>query len=351
MSTVVEMPKANAADTRRLYTYAELVAELPESNQPCELWDGELIMSPTPSFNHQKVVFRFQRALYDWVAARKLGEVVGDRSTWSRLRIGDGARRDLHRAGAAGDHRARRRRDRPTWWRRSFRRGGRNRDRIEKRDLYEQHGVKEYWIVDPEAETVDVLELVQGQYELAMRRGPSETRHFATVSDRFRGFGWMTCFTDSLHRSHGVTEDRTAAVSQTSRSNAHPVERNRVDPEHTRYRSAASSNRAFQSGRVGMRCCASVTFAEWRIRKNVPLKRFPQRMSGTRGLVASTCHGVVRTGRDEDGSGVPPSPISCLPSPPRDEGARARTPSPKLQTTNYKLRPSAPPGGKRSTSA
>ena len=38
MSTVVELPKANAADTRRLYTYAELVAELPESNQPGELW-------------------------------------------------------------------------------------------------------------------------------------------------------------------------------------------------------------------------------------------------------------------------------------------------------------------------
>jgi hypothetical protein len=125
MSTTVELPEAHPFDTRRLYTYAELVAELPESNQPCELWDGELMMSPTPSFNHQKIVFRFQRALHDWVA-----EVISP--------------------------------------------GGRNRDRIEKRDLYEQHGVKEYWIVDPEAETVDVLALVQGQYELAMRRSPGE---------------------------------------------------------------------------------------------------------------------------------------------------------------------------------
>ena len=174
MSTVVEMPKANAADTRRLYTYAELVAELPESNQPCELWDGELIMSPTPSFNHQKVVFRFQRALYDWVAARKLGEVVGapidmvlsphramqpDVIFVARERLAIIQRVVMGPADLVAE---------------VISPGGRNRDRIEKRDLYEQHGVKEYWIVDPEAETVDVLELVQGQYELAMRRGPGE---------------------------------------------------------------------------------------------------------------------------------------------------------------------------------
>src|SRR5256885_4114769 len=33
----------------RRYTYEELVAEMPETSQPCELWDGELIISQTPS--------------------------------------------------------------------------------------------------------------------------------------------------------------------------------------------------------------------------------------------------------------------------------------------------------------
>ncbi len=72
--------------------------------------------------------------------------------------------------------------------------GGRNRDRIEKRDLYEQYGVKEYWIIDPESKTVDVLALVSGRFELAMRCGPGQKAE----SRLLPGFG---VFVDELFKA------------------------------------------------------------------------------------------------------------------------------------------------------
>ena len=52
--------------------------------------------------------------------------------------------------------------------------GHHQRDRIEKRDLYEQYGVKEYWLIDPEAQTVEVLHLVTGRYQLSCRCTPGQ---------------------------------------------------------------------------------------------------------------------------------------------------------------------------------
>lgn len=166
----LDQPGATAlAPQKRLYTYDELVAEFPESNQPCELWDGEVIMAPAPFFDHQQVLLRFYRLLHTWVSARKLGKVITSPIDMvlsahrvlqpdvmyiahDRLKIIDKAIRGP--ADLAAE---------------VISLGGRHRDRIEKRDLYEQYGIKEYWIIDPEAQTVEVLALEKGRYHLLMR--------------------------------------------------------------------------------------------------------------------------------------------------------------------------------------
>ncbi len=169
------LEKARPAQMLRRWSYAELVAELPETNQPCELWEGELIMSPSPTFFHQKIVLRLYRHLHDWVAQRDLGEVITapldmvlSKHHVTQPDVAFISRPRLHIIESAIMGPA-------DWVAEVISLGSRNRDRIEKRDLYEQHGVKEYWIIDPEAGTVDVLHLEASRYVLVMRRGRGET--------------------------------------------------------------------------------------------------------------------------------------------------------------------------------
>ena len=60
----------------RRWTFDELVAELPESNLPTELWDGELLMFPAPPFLHQEIVDRFHDLLKAWVRQHQLGKTA-----------------------------------------------------------------------------------------------------------------------------------------------------------------------------------------------------------------------------------------------------------------------------------
>ena len=48
-------------------------------------------------------------------------------------------------------------------------------DRTTKRDLYARHGVKEYWIADPEAQIVTVMLLKNGAFETAGEYGIEDT--------------------------------------------------------------------------------------------------------------------------------------------------------------------------------
>ena len=72
--SVVATATLTPPKARRRWTYDEMAAELPETNLPTELWDGELIKSAAPRPSHQRIVFGFAEFLKACVKPRKLGE-------------------------------------------------------------------------------------------------------------------------------------------------------------------------------------------------------------------------------------------------------------------------------------
>jgi len=56
-------------------------------------------------------------------------------------------------------------------------------DMNEKLRLYEKHGVREYWIVDPSEQTIEVYILDQGSYKLLGKWGVGETAYSKLLVD------------------------------------------------------------------------------------------------------------------------------------------------------------------------
>ena len=142
-------------------------------------------MSPAPSFFHQDITANFFRLLDAWARGHRLGKTLfapldmvltSTRVTQPDVIFISSERLNIVREGrvrGAADLVAE-----------VISPGSRRRDRIDKRDLYEQHGVQEYWLLDPEAQTVDVLWLDSGAYRLMGRWRPGET----AVSRLLTGF-------------------------------------------------------------------------------------------------------------------------------------------------------------------
>lgn len=166
--TVAELtrPKAKA---HRLWTYNEMVAELPETKQPTELWNGEIVMSPAPHPHHQEIVLNFAHRLKDFTAKGKLGKVyvspVDVVLTQKRVVQPDVLFISKARLGIVKNYID----GVPDLAMEVISESSWQRDRIQKKALYEQCGLPEYWIIDPDSETIEVFALIKGVYQLHRR--------------------------------------------------------------------------------------------------------------------------------------------------------------------------------------
>jgi Uma2 family endonuclease len=123
-----------------------------------QLLDGEMIVAPSPTDKHQAVVGEIFVALHQFVAAHSLGlvriapyDVVLSNHDVVQPDILFVSNRRSHIVTAANIQGA------PDLIVEVLSPGTREYDRGYKRTLYARHGVREYWLVDPDAERVEVL--------------------------------------------------------------------------------------------------------------------------------------------------------------------------------------------------
>jgi Uma2 family endonuclease len=155
------------ATLERIYMTPAEFRKLPESNEPRELINGELIVSPTPVNKHQEDVGEIHFFLKQLAKTNPdSGQVIlspmdvwlGDNNVqpdvfWvskpeSLCKLGD----DGYWYGA------------PDLIVEVLSPSTAHKDRGVKFDLYQQYGVREYWLVDPDGQYIEVYLLEDGKF-------------------------------------------------------------------------------------------------------------------------------------------------------------------------------------------
>jgi Uma2 family endonuclease len=130
-----------------------------------EVLDGELYVTPAPTPLHQRLSKRLQRRLEDYFEIRGLGEVF-DAPIDVVLANYDIVEPDLVIVADPGQISARAIEGAPLLVAEILSPSTRAQDRGIKMRRYADLGVPHYWIVDPDAQTIECRRLANGQYRL-----------------------------------------------------------------------------------------------------------------------------------------------------------------------------------------
>ena len=147
---------------------------LPESNRIIELSEGRLIISPSPTEQHQKISSNLYFLLKIYIREKKLGEV---RYSPLDVRLYEGVVREPDIIFMGNEHL-----DRitdkwgvPDLVVEILSEGTAKVDREDKYLEYQRAGVLEYWIVDPFEQSIEIYTLEHGNYSLFGKWGTGES--------------------------------------------------------------------------------------------------------------------------------------------------------------------------------
>lgn len=159
--------KVHGARATLPMTYHEY-ALLPQDRNRYEVLDGELYMTPSPSYQHQRVVAELTSILREYASRQRLGEVLSAPMdvVLSETNV---VQPDILflRADRLPPNTAKNIRGTPDSIVEVVSPSSAEQDRENKKNVYARHGVSHYWIVDPDARTLEMYALSGGTYGLA----------------------------------------------------------------------------------------------------------------------------------------------------------------------------------------
>lgn len=166
------------------FTHADLLAA-PEDNKRREIIDGELFVTPSPYFDHQRILRNLYDALRRYLEKHPIGELL-----FAPLDVilseYDVLEPDL--LFVLNEHRHILKdwvRGAPDLAVEILSSTTASRDRGLKMRTYARYGVREYCLVDPNQRAIEVYRLVAGGYELARTFQSTDT----LTSELFPGLG------------------------------------------------------------------------------------------------------------------------------------------------------------------
>lgn len=175
------------AETLTNFTYDDLL-EMPDDGRLYEIIDGELVVNAAPVPRHQIIASRLQYRIFDYVEAHAVGIMIPTpidvvfTQRWvlqpDIIYLSNARRSAITRKNISGA---------PDLAVEVLSDGTRKRDEIIKRKAYEDFGVGEYWIVDPELESVKIYRRnAAGKFERVVEIS-TETDGAAISSPLFPG--------------------------------------------------------------------------------------------------------------------------------------------------------------------
>ena len=139
--------------------------QIPDDGNRYEVIDGVLYMSPSPIFRHQQISTNLSAMLWSWSKEAQSGQVchapmdvvLSENNIVQPdiLFVSNARASIIEEKNIQGA---------PDLLIEILSEGNRRHDEVRKRDLYEAHGVQEYWVVDPVLETIKVYRSEESRF-------------------------------------------------------------------------------------------------------------------------------------------------------------------------------------------